>query len=191
MNSMVSRSGARAWLFLLTLAVMAAAPRAAEEKHSVPANVAAAPAPVQPLPFSHKTHVAAGLACQMCHSNPDPGVLMTYPATGFCMSCHGAIATDKPSIIRLREYSESGDPVPWVRVYEVTPGVTWSHRAHLDAGAQCQTCHGDVGQRDAVAETTAVLAMSACIGCHEAHGAPAECVSCHAWPTDEHLGIGN
>lgn len=27
----------------------------------------------QPLPFSHKQHVTAGLKCGDCHQTPDPG----------------------------------------------------------------------------------------------------------------------
>jgi hypothetical protein len=156
---------------------------------TVPDNIAARAAPVQPLPFSHRTHVASGLPCQMCHINPDPGTQMAFPATETCMSCHAAIAVDKPAIMALKEFSESGQSVPWVRVYEITPGVTWSHRAHLDAGVQCETCHGDMSRTVAVAETKAILAMATCISCHEAHDAEAECVTCHAWPTDEFLGL--
>lgn len=156
---------------------------------AVPDNIAPHPAPEQPLPFSHKTHVASGLACRICHSNPEPGTQMTFPATETCMSCHSSIATDKPAIMSLQAYSESGRQIPWVRVYAITPGVTWSHRAHLDAGTQCETCHGDVSQFEAMAETKAIRAMATCIGCHQARGAAAECVSCHAWPSDQVLGF--
>lgn len=156
---------------------------------AVPENLAPHAAPAQPLPFSHKTHVLSGLECQTCHSNPDPGSLMTFPATETCMSCHFAVASDKTAIMNLQAYAESGQKIPWVRVYAVTPGVTWSHRAHLDSGTQCETCHGDISQTEAVSETKAILSMATCIGCHQARGAVAECVTCHAWPNDELLGI--
>jgi len=89
----------------------------------------------------------------------------------------------------VRDFSVVGMEIPWVRVYAITPGVMWSHRVHLDAGAQCETCHGDMSQSEAVAETKAILAMATCISCHQAHEAPAECVTCHAWPTDQLLGL--
>lgn len=155
----------------------------------VPDNLAPHPAPAQPLPFSHKAHMSVGLVCQMCHTNPEPGSLMTYPPTETCMSCHAAITTDKPAIVSLQEFAESGRTIPWVRVYAVTPGVSWNHRAHLDSGVQCETCHGDISQAEAVAETKATLAMATCISCHEAQGAKSECVTCHAWPTDQLLGL--
>jgi len=155
----------------------------------VPENVAAHPAPTQPLPYSHKTHMALGLVCQTCHTNPDPGVLMTYPATAMCMSCHLSVETSKTAIADLHAFAASGQEIPWVRVYAVTPGITWNHRAHLVSGTQCETCHGDVSQMEAVSESTAILAMASCISCHEARGAEIECVACHAWPTDQFLGI--
>ena len=161
----------------------------ADEKPAVPENVAPHTAPTQPLPYSHKTHLASGLVCQTCHTNPDPGSLMTYPATEMCMSCHLAVATDNTAIARLHAFAESGQEIPWVRVYAITPGVTWSHRAHLDSGTQCETCHGDISQAEAVSESKAILAMASCISCHESHGAVAECVTCHAWPSDQFLGI--
>jgi len=161
----------------------------ANGRPAVPDNIVSYAAPVQPLPYSHKTHVALGLVCQTCHTNPDPGSLMTYPSIDMCMSCHLAVATEKETIAELHAYAESEEEIPWVRVYEVTPGVDWGHRAHLDSGAQCETCHGDVSQMDTVSESKAVLAMATCISCHEARGARTECVACHAWPTEEFLGI--
>ena len=162
------------------------------ESNATPAvadNVAAHPAPSQPLPFNHKTHVALGLPCQTCHTNPDPGSMMTFPATETCMLCHLAIATDKPAVESLHEFAESGETIPWQRVYRVTPGVTWNHRAHLDFGVTCDTCHGDISQTEAVSESKAILAMASCISCHESQDARNECVTCHAWPTDQLLGL--
>lgn len=114
---------------------------------------------------------------------------MTFPATETCMSCHNTIATNAPAMARLQEFSESGRQIPWVRVYVITPGVSWSHRAHLDADTQCETCHGDVSQAETISETKAIRAMATCISCHKAHEAPAECATCHAWPTDQELGL--
>lgn len=107
---------------------------------------------------------------------------MTFPATSACMLCHSTVATDSPAIVRLAESARSSQPVPWVRVYQVMPGVTWSHRVHLQAGTRCVMCHGDVTLDDAVAETTSVRAMASCISCHDAYGASNACTTCHAWP---------
>ena len=149
------------------------------------------PTPVQPIPYSHKTHLALGLQCEGCHTNPDPGVLMTYTATSTCMKCHANIAKDKPSIQKLAGYNESTTPVPWVRVYTALPGTGYSHRKHLDAGMTCEMCHGQIAQMDAMAEVKSVTSMGGCIGCHKLHNAPTTCVTCHAaWGLDMVVGKG-
>ncbi len=114
---------------------------------------------------------------------------MTFPATELCMFCHSVNAKDTPAIMDLQEFSKSGQQIPWVRVYAITPGVNWSHRTHLNAGTQCETCHGDMKQIGSVAETRATVAMATCIGCHQALATSAQCVTCHNWPTDKMLGL--
>ncbi len=157
----------------------AAAP---EVKQEVPDNPVEHAPPEQPIPYSHKTHLALGLPCSTCHTNPAPGNLMTFPATTTCMSCHISIATNKPAIQKLAEFSKSRQPIPWVRVYKVLPGVTWTHRKHLDAGMKCQMCHGQVALMDRMSETTSVTTMGVCLKCHTEHGAPTVCSTCHSWP---------
>jgi hypothetical protein len=154
-----------------------APPQAA--KSIVPDNPNPHPAPEQPIPYSHKKHLAMNLECKMCHTNPEPGKLMTFPDTGKCMQCHVAVAKDKPSIKKLAEYVKSKQTVPWVRVYTVLPGVTWTHRAHLNAGVKCETCHGQVQEMDAMAEVTSVTTMYACLNCHEMNHAKSACDTCH------------
>jgi len=153
----------------------------------VPKNIAPRPAPEQPLPYSHKTHVSRGLDCRTCHTNSEPGNQMTFPAVATCMGCHNTIAKDRPAIMRLAEYAKSGQPVPWVRVYLVTPGVTWTHRKHFEAGLECINCHGDVGQLERMSQTTAVTSMASCIGCHQSHNASTVCQTCHAWLADDNI----
>jgi Cytochrome c7 and related cytochrome c len=154
-------------------------------KQLVPANLGEHPAPPQPLPYSHKTHLAVGLQCKLCHTNPDPGKLMTFPATSVCMTCHVTIAKDKPAIRQLTDFAKSGKAIPWVRVYNVTPGVTWTHRKHVEAGVKCEMCHGQVSQLDTMSETTSVTAMAVCIACHAENKAPTTCQTCHAWPANK------
>ena len=141
---------------------------------------ATAPAgPAQPIPYSHKTHLALGLKCQDCHPNPDPGNRMTFPATGKCMSCHSSIAKDRPAIRDLAEYAKSGKPVPWVRVYALPAEVFWSHKSHLAAGLACKDCHGDVPGMDVMARVTNVASMEGCVECHKQRSAGTGCEFCH------------
>ena len=150
---------------------------------AVPANPAPHPAPEQPVPFSHQQHAdALHLECRYCHTNPEPGTKMTFPATPVCMGCHAAIATDKPGIKKLANYAESDQPIPWLRVYTLLPGVTWTHRQHLQSHVQCESCHGSVRELREMQEMTAVTSMASCISCHHTRHVSVQCVTCHAWP---------
>ncbi len=149
----------------------------------VPVNPVSHPAPQQPLPFSHQLHVAGlHLNCRTCHANPEPGKQMTFPETSVCMGCHAAIATGSPAIKKLTEYSGSGQAIPWVRVYTLLSGVTWTHRTHLQSGVKCESCHGSVSELPEMREMSAVTSMASCISCHRSRNAGAQCVTCHAWP---------
>jgi Cytochrome c7 and related cytochrome c len=163
--------------FALRATAQQAAPSAA--KQMVPNNPSEHPAPEQPIPYSHKKHLAVGLECKNCHTNPEPGKLMTFPAASKCMECHVTIAKDRPSIQKLASFAKSQQPIPWVRVYTVLPGVAWTHRSHVAAGVKCETCHGPVREMDAMAEVTSVITMYSCLSCHEMNHAKTSCDTCH------------
>jgi Zn ribbon nucleic-acid-binding protein len=134
--------------------------------------------PPQPLPFSHRLHVAQGLKCQGCHTNPDPGELMTYPATTKCMECHTDVAVEKPTIKALTKYHQSKEAIAWTRVYQLPEWVWFSHRTHLAAGAKCDRCHGAVTERDALWKEKP-LTMESCMNCHRETNASNACNYCH------------
>lgn len=138
------------------------------------------PPPVeQPLPYSHKTHVALGLQCRDCHEIAEPGFAAGYPAEVKCMACHVAIKTESPHIQQLAQFNADGKPVPWKRVYEVPAFVWFSHATHVeDASVACETCHGPVAERDALFQEKATT-MAACMDCHARHNASNACDLCH------------
>jgi Cytochrome c7 and related cytochrome c/Class III cytochrome C family len=140
-------------------------------------NAANAP-PVQPLPYSHKQHIALGLKCEFCHIEPGVGEMMTFPATEKCMSCHQSIDKDKPAIQKLAAYAKSNEPIPWVRVYKIPEWVDFSHKVHLQAGAKCQNCHGQVAERDVLFKEVD-LSMGTCMECHRENNASVQCDYCH------------
>ena len=136
----------------------------------------------QPIPFSHKTHAGAlKLACKMCHPNPEPGDTMTIAPASRCMQCHSSIKADSPAIQKLAQYAKSNTPVPWVRVYEIPSFVVFSHRTHLQAGNQCEECHGPVATRDRLVREKD-LSMAGCMNCHKAKKASLDCGTCHDLP---------
>jgi hypothetical protein len=169
-------------LFILFSPLNVSATPQDTQRQQVPNNPAVPPAPVQPIPYSHKTHLALDLQCQTCHTNPEPGAMMTFPSTSTCMGCHDTVATKKPAIVKLSQFAKSQQPIPWVRVYTLTPGVQWSHRKHLEAGVKCETCRGPVADLEAMTMVTSVTAMGSCINCHQMNNAKTACATCHLWP---------
>ncbi len=139
------------------------------------------PAPLQPLPFSHKTHAAQGLACAQCHALLMPDAEReTLPATGVCMTCHAQASGDGP-LGKLAAAHRQREPIAWVPVYRVPPYVFFSHQAHLDSSARitCETCHGVVGEMEATRRAKD-LSMPGCVDCHKATGASTGCAGvCH------------
>ena len=136
-------------------------------------------APVQPLPYSHRQHLELGLECFECHVQPDPGFEMTFPSTDICMSCHETMPARSEASQRLAEFAASGDPIPWVRIYEVPDYVYWSHASHLDTGITCIECHGPVPERDVMRRETNVASKNGCLTCHEARQTLTDCGACH------------
>src|SRR5207244_930367 len=159
------------WL-TVTLAAAAQEPPKPQPKF-VPA------APVQPIPFSHRTHiVTAKLECKSCHPVPEPGEFATIPETSKCMACHIAIKKDSPAIQRLAEFHSEKKTVPWRRVYRVPDYVFFSHKEHLAKGVACEACHGPVGERD-VLRKEKDTSMAACMDCHREKQASLACDYCH------------
>ena len=179
MRSATYQSSRIALQVVVGLLLTCAMARGQKAVKMVPDNPSPHPAPEQPIPYSHKQHLAFSLPCKRCHTNPEPGNLMTYPETSVCMQCHTTIAKDKPAIQKLASYADSKEKIPWVRVYKVLPGIAWSHRPHLAAGVKCETCHGEVSEMATMSEVTSVTTMYSCLNCHEMNHAKASCDTCH------------
>ncbi len=138
------------------------------------------PAPHQPIAFTHKVHLAAGLQCVVCHAGVTSGPEAQLPSVRLCMTCHQAIATEKPEIKKLAAYQARGEDVAWQRVYDYPPysHVKFNHAPHIRAGIGCQACHGDMTQQT-VAVRSVNLTMGYCLSCHRQQKAPVDCLTCH------------
>ena len=135
--------------------------------------------PTQPIPYSHRQHLAIGLECKNCHEMPEPGDDMGLPATAKCMTCHTSVKKDSPSIQKLAQFDKDGQPVPWVRVYHLPDFVDFSHKIHLTkAKATCEDCHGPVRERDVIRKEMDT-SMAGCMECHRANNASVACNYCH------------
>jgi hypothetical protein len=75
------------------------------------------PAPVQPIPLSHKVHAGSlKLKCKMCHPNADSGETMQTAKVSRCMQCHSALKADSPVIQKLAAVAKDNREVSWERV---------------------------------------------------------------------------
>ncbi len=140
-------------------------------------------APAQPLPYSHKVHVEAGVQCLFCHTAALRSDVASLPSVQKCVGCHTLISADEEPIQELLGYWERGEPIPWVRVQQQPDFVFFSHQAHLGASLNCETCHGDVGQMT-VARPVVQMDMGWCLECHieqpeEKVARLADCLTCH------------
>jgi hypothetical protein len=137
------------------------------------------PAPEQPVAFSHRIHVAQGLACTHCHAGAASAAAASLPPLATCMGCHATVRTDSAEVQKLAGYASRKEDVPWRRVYRVPTYVYFSHAVHAaDTSITCDTCHGAVRELD-VMQKLRDTSMAACMQCHTEKSAPVRCDACH------------
>jgi hypothetical protein len=136
-----------------------------------PLNLEVGYQPVQPVPFSHKLHVAdLGINCFLCHSPAEKSSFAGVPSSGACMKCHEHQA-NKSSLklaALMRSANSPADnpvPIPWERVHKIGDYAYFDHSAHVTAGVGCVSCHGQVDQMEVVRQMKP-LSMSWCLDCH-------------------------
>ncbi len=79
-------------------------------------------------------------------------------------------------------------PVQWMKVHNLPSFVYFNHSGHVNAGVECQTCHGAVETMERVRQVSD-LSMGWCVNCHRdanksgVNGkrvkASLDCVTCH------------
>lgn len=120
----------------------------------------------QPVPFSHKHHVAGlGLDCRYCHTSVDEGAFAGMPSTKVCMTCHSQVWTEAPLLEPVRESWRTDRSIEWTRVHDLPDYAYFNHSIHVSKGIGCASCHGRVDQMPLVwREET--LNMEWCLECH-------------------------
>ncbi len=137
--------------------------------------------PAQPINFSHRIHAGDyEIPCLYCHVQARNSTAAGVPSLSKCMGCHAEVATERPQIRELTAYWETGEPLRWVKVHDLPDFVHFTHKRHVAAGIECQTCHGPVETMDVVSRE-APLEMGLCLECHRenevVHGD--DCWTCH------------
>jgi len=120
----------------------------------------------QPVPFSHRHHVAGiGIDCRYCHTSVETAAFAGLPPTETCMNCHRQIWADAPMLEPVRESMRSGQSLAWTRVHDLPDFVYFDHSIHVAKGVGCTTCHGPVGDMPLMWQE-ASLQMEWCVDCH-------------------------
>lgn len=148
----------------------------------------------QPVPFSHKHHVAGlGLDCRYCHTSVEVSSSAGMPPTQTCMNCHSQIWTEAPVLEPVRASWRNETPIEWTRVNDLPDFAYFNHSIHINKGIGCYSCHGPVDQMPLMYQEHA-MQMEWCLNCHrhpELHVRPREEVFNMAYrPPDDQLELG-
>ncbi len=120
----------------------------------------------QPVPFSHRHHVAQlGIDCRYCHDSVETSAYAGMPSTHTCMTCHSQIWTQAPVLSPVRDSLAESKPMRWQRVHNLPDFVYFNHSIHVSKGIGCSTCHGNVGEMP-ITWKDQTLYMQWCISCH-------------------------
>lgn len=157
--------------------------------------------PIQPINFSHKVHAGDNkINCTYCHSSADKSKVAGIPTATTCMNCHTQVLKDSPKIQKIVAAIETDKPIEWVKVNDVPDHVVFDHSRHVNAGVNCNTCHGPVETMEKISQFS-TFSMGSCIECHRTHQgvildangnsqfsaektqetlmAPTDCAACH------------
>jgi hypothetical protein len=141
--------------------------------------------PSQPIQFPHNKHINMGIPCLYCHPGALRGQSPGLPTETKCYTCHIQITTTNSEIDKLESFTELNESIPWVPVAILPDFVYYSHRPHIAAGLNCETCHGEISQMT-VAEPQK-MNMGWCLDCHRTrykndpvlYAKLTDCVNCH------------
>jgi len=157
------------------------------DQESEAAGSSAPAAQGQPIQFPHDVHAGTyQMECQYCHYSADRSVDAGLPSVASCMGCHTLIGGETPEqqaeIAKLREYWSDREPIPWKRVYKISDHAHFPHMRHVNAGLECQECHGQVQEMGVIVERDPAWGgdnMGWCISCHREQDVSIDCTVCH------------
>jgi hypothetical protein len=135
--------------------------------------------PEQPIPFSHRLHAGVkGINCRFCHPFVERSARAGIPEVGKCLYCHNYIIRQHPQILKEHRYYDTGEPVPWKRLFITADHVQFRHQPHILRGFDCTECHGPVQTFDRLPHHQ--FRMGFCIQCHRKNNGPLSCwLACH------------
>ena len=150
----------------------------------LPENIETGYQPKQPVPYSHKLHAGnLGMDCRYCHFTVERSSYAAVPPSQVCMNCHAKVRTNSDHIKKIKANFDAGKPMPWIKIHQLPDFVFFNHKAHVNAGVSCVSCHGRVDQMAEVKQVEP-LTMAWCLDCHrnpESRVRPADLVTKLDW----------
>jgi hypothetical protein len=156
---------------------------------------------VQPILFPHNLHAGSGegqanMDCMFCHYSAERSVDAGIPSVATCWGCHQVVTgrNAPQEVAKIQGYMERGEPIPWVRLYKISDHAHFPHMRHVNAGLECQQCHGEIQEVGPEGiQTRAGLAQWACgtdAGVNDSGPVwrgdmMGWCVDCHRQPNEE------
>lgn len=125
--------------------------------------------------FSHPLHVTQNeIECVTCH--PDAAMSRSsgdrlFPAMDACAACHDVEDEDACGTCHRDRENPEASPHP-------ERPIAFSHKDHLDRGAECARCHAGV-MAAPDEQASALPAMATCMSCHDGLTAANDCKLCH------------
>jgi len=134
------------------------------------------PEPTRPA-FAHSIHLEEGLGCEDCHmpeGGRDPG-----PAkVEFCLECHETPSEGSDGVRNYFESIREGEHTYAIPSVWASDELAMHHPAHVEAGIDCEECHGKPSNGPFVKPRSVPL-MKSCIACHNERRIRAQCEVCH------------
>ena len=113
----------------------------------------------QPIAFPHNQHAGSepgqnNMDCQFCHFSAERSVAAGIPSVATCWGCHQVIpGTNNPDeVAKIQGYMERDEPIPWVRIYKISDHAHFPHMRHINAGLECQQCHGEIQEMEVLSK---------------------------------------
>jgi hypothetical protein len=115
------------------------------------------------------------IPCVYCHTMPYKGRHSTVPSTAVCMNCHTSVGLNREWVLKMKDYWDRGEPIPWVKVYDLPLADDQGKPMVV-----CQNCHGKVEEMEIVS-VDHPFNMQWCLDCHRKPEmkTSTDCVVCH------------
>jgi len=139
----------------------------------------------QPIEFNHYKHfVELDVECQFCHQTVAENDVAGLPNIDICIFCHEeGVVNENPrfhEVVQIiREYSRRQEKIKWNRIYDSPSHVIFSHRIHVGAGVECESCHGITGKSKRPSGQPELISMESCMDCHRKSNVETDCLICH------------